>query len=257
MQGAAKTNQFMLGTATVMIGAQADLMNLNPAEHSLGLVKNFSLNGEPQFTDLRQGVKNTIVFSTMTENTVRASCEVYEYTASNLAYGLQLNGGDYAAQTASGALASLVNGASSATDQVPLGAGEGANFSADDYIMIDAGDDNIVTRKISSISTDTLTVDSTIGVDLAAGSTVRKVNLLAVGSKKDAGYFSAKIVGRAANGEPLVILLPKVRITGGFTLQFAQDDYGNLPFEMATYDLVPADPHFADFGDKQAALLRS
>ena len=45
MAGEAKTDSFMLGAATVMIGAMADLYDLNPTDHSIGLVKNFSTLG--------------------------------------------------------------------------------------------------------------------------------------------------------------------------------------------------------------------
>ena len=77
MAGEAKTNAFMLGTATVMLGAQADLFDLNPTEHSIGLVKNFNLQVDQTYTELTQGVQNQIVFSVRTGNKVMNTMEAY------------------------------------------------------------------------------------------------------------------------------------------------------------------------------------
>ena len=71
MYGLANTNRFMLGAATLLLGPQADLFNLTRAEHSVGLIKNFALTAEPSFTELTQGVRNTVVFSVMTGHAVR------------------------------------------------------------------------------------------------------------------------------------------------------------------------------------------
>ena len=73
MAGLAKTDAFMLGDATVMIGAMADLLTLNTVEHSIGLVKEFMVKSEPGYTELTQGVKNTVVASVMTSNKVSAT----------------------------------------------------------------------------------------------------------------------------------------------------------------------------------------
>ncbi|TIT61156.1 MAG: hypothetical protein E5W90_32965, partial [Mesorhizobium sp.] len=74
MAGNAKTNKFLLSTATVMLGALADLHKLNPAEHSIGLVKNFQLTGEAQFTELTQGIRNAVVMSVRTGEGLKTSC---------------------------------------------------------------------------------------------------------------------------------------------------------------------------------------
>lgn len=256
MAGEAKTNNFMLSTATVMIGAQSDLFNLNEAEHSIGLVKNYQMQSSPQFTDLRQGRTNSLVYSLMTENTVNASCEVYEYTETNLAYALGLNGASLTPLTASSTLASAVDGTSSPATTFDVQTGEGSNFADDQWILIDAGADQVTARQIDSISTDTITVKNGINVAIPAGATVKAVNPLNVGQKNLNNYFSAKVVGRLANDQPIAALFPKVKLTGGINLQFQTNDYGNLPFEMAIYDLVASDPFYSSFKDRQALLLK-
>ena len=61
MAGFAKTKNFMLSTATVMIGPMADLHKLNPDEHSAGLVKNFQMTADPPFVGLGHGIKHNVV----------------------------------------------------------------------------------------------------------------------------------------------------------------------------------------------------
>lgn len=259
MPGLAKSNKFMLGTATVMVGPQADVLDLNPTDHSLGLVKNFQVMSEPSYTELRQGVKQNLVYSVMTENNVRASWETYEYSARNLAYGLQLNGENYNADlsAAVSTLAAAVDGTSTPVSDIDAATGEGANFTVGDHIVIDAGDDLVVTREVTAITTDTLTVSPSIAVALPQGADIKKVNKVAVGTKTDPEYFALKAVGRAANGDPVVLILPKIRLTGGFTMAFQTDDFGNIPMEATVYDKLPSDPLYARFKDNQAELLRS
>ena len=56
MAGFAVTNEFLLSTATVMIGATSALKSLEPGAHSIGLVKNFKLASDPKLIELTQGV---------------------------------------------------------------------------------------------------------------------------------------------------------------------------------------------------------
>ena len=80
MAGEAKTTNFMLGTATVMIGKPEELYDLNPEQHSVGLVKNFTIESQKESTDLPQGRTNEIAFSITTGSTTRGTFEMYEYT---------------------------------------------------------------------------------------------------------------------------------------------------------------------------------
>jgi len=215
MAGEAKTNAFMLGSATVMLGPQADLFTLAPSTHSIGLVKNFTTSSEPQYTDLTQGVKNTIVYSVMTSNRIRAQMEVYEYTSKNIAYALGLNGSALTAISAS----------------------------------------TTTTAATAAVATNTLTLNAALPVALASGAVVQKVNPIDVGSTADQPFLSAKIVGQLADGTEVGLLLPKVRITAGFTLGFTTDNFGNLPMEFTCYDLTSDDPNYAVFSGKQGMLF--
>lgn len=251
MAGEAKTSAFMLGTATVMLGAAADLFDLNPAANSIGLVKNFRVTAEPAYTDLTQGVKNSIVYSVMTGNTVRASMEAYEYTGANLAYALGLEGASFTAQTVNTTLA-----APTIADAVALTVADETGFAADDYVLIQDGNDDVVfPRKILSTAAGTITVTQGIPIILSAGATVKKANLIKVGSKEDQPFLAAKIVGTIADGTEVALLCPKIRITNGFSLGFTTDNFDNMPLEFTFYDQVTTDPYYAEFAGHQAQLL--
>lgn len=248
MAGEAKSEVFMLGTATVMIGPMADVFDLTPLDHSVGLVKNVTITSEPSYTDLTQGVKNSIVYSVMTNNAVRASMEVYEYTSRNLAYSLGVEGGKLTpVEVATTISAATTSGATSITVTSATGITVGS------WIVIGEGD-NLVVRQVTAIATNALTVRAIPGV-LLAGTRVRAASNIAVGSKANQPFFGVKIVGVDAGNRPITLILPKVRITNGFSLAFASDDYGNLPFELTLMDLVPTDALYAQFSDKQAMLF--
>ena len=253
MAGEALTTSFMLGTATVMLGSQSLLRDLEPSLHSIGLTKGVTFNAEPTYTDLTQGVKNSLVFSVLTQNTVTASMEVYEYTAKNLTYALGLDASSTVTFTETGTT-KLVTAADS--DTITLETGEGGDYSVGDWIMLQQGiDDHILIRKVKTIVSDVLTLDKSVPTMLPIGVNVKKVNAIGVGSKVEQPFLGCKIVGTLADGSEMTMLLPKVRITNGFNVTFQTDDYANMPFELAVFDLVVADPNYAMFAGAQAMIF--
>lgn len=251
MAGTALTNEFNLQTATVMLGAPADLYDFAPSTHSIGLVKNFRITSEPSYVELTQGVKNTIVHSTMNANNIRASMEVYEYTAKNLAYALGLDGSGVTTATTNTTVGTAVP-ASPAQATVVVASATG--ITANKYVVIEVDtDDNFVVRKVVSVSSNTLTLDADLPA-IAVGAKVRVVNRIEIGSKSDQPFLAAKIAGKTANGSKRVIYIPKMRITKGFDLGFVTDNYGNMPFEFTVYDLVSTDANYADFTNAPAAI---
>ncbi len=122
--------------------------------------------------------------------------------------------------------------------------------------MIQEGsDDKAFYRRIVTISTNTITLNAALPVAMASGSTVQKVNAVDVGSQVDQPFLSAKIVGSLADGTEVGLLIPKIRITAGFTLGFTTDNFGNLPMEFTCYDLTADDANYALFSNKQAMLF--
>lgn len=253
MAGEAKTNRFMLGTATVMLGPQALLRDLEPSLHSIGLVKAVTFSAEPTYTELTQGVTNSLVFSALTANAVKAAMEVYEYTAANLKWALGQDASAIVAFTVTGVAASEITAAQA---DITLGAGEGSNFTVNDWVMVQTGgNDHIMIRQVTGIAVDVLTMDLIFPTTMPIGTIVNKVNRVDIGEKVAQPFLGCKIVGTLADGSEMTLLLPKVRITNGFNIGFASDNYANLPFELTVFDLVAADPFFTMFNGAQGSIF--
>lgn len=250
MAGEAKSDTFMLGTATVMLGPQADLMNLN-TQHSVGLVKNVGLKTAPSFTELTQGVKAQLVYSVMTGNKVTIEGEVYEYTGANMSYAAGLDGSEVTPSTVSSTVkTALAAPVAPALTSASLEVVDATGIADGDYVTIQVGSsDQVMVRKVvdSDTATDVLTLDSGLPIGVPIGATVQKVNVIPVGSLDDQPFLSCKIVGTAANGDEMVLLLPKVKITSGLSLAFKTDNFDHIPFGLDVFDLVATDPNYAMF----------
>ena len=55
MAGEARSIDFLVGTATIMLGLPADLRDFRPETHSIGLVKNVKLMAEATYIELTPG----------------------------------------------------------------------------------------------------------------------------------------------------------------------------------------------------------
>ena len=251
MPGLAQTDHFMLGTATIMLGPIEDLYDLNPADHSIGLVKNFIINEEPVFTELTQGRQNDVVHSTKTGNPVRCTMEAYEYTSKNLAYAL---GNENASLVEAQNFVTATNGAVSAGDMT-IAVDSATDIAQGDFVMfkVDSEDDFVV-RRVTNVAASTLTVHAALP-SIPDGTVVKKVNMIGGGSRAVQPYYCAKIVGALANDEEVVLLLPKLRIIRGFSLGFQTENYGNLPLEFTIYSQLPADPFYSEFGRNQYQIF--
>lgn len=258
MAGEAKTNAFMLGTATVMLGDREDLFDFTPANHSIGLVKNFNLTVDQSYTDLGQGLTNQTVFSVKTGSKIMATMEAYEYTGKNLTYALGMEG--FSAGAAITASSSII-GTPAPTDTGFTMSGALAGLVVGDYIKIQTGNnDQVLVRKVASITGAALTFVDPLPAAPAEGATVSKMNVIPLGSGTacEDTFVAAKIVGTLADCSEVVLLLPKVKVTKGFNMAFNSNDFQNLPLELTVYDLLADDDHyaaFAEFGNASAMLL--
>jgi len=263
MSGLAKTNEFLLSSATIMIGTAADrtdLFVLSPEKHSLGLVKNITVNSETSETELTQGINNQPVASVNTSESTSIACEVYEYTKRNLAYAAQVDArsagfdsfgaaGVFTTTTAIASGAAITTITLTATPTTGL-------IVAGDWICLQDSLilDHTVFAKVASITGAVITLDTSYAVPLAAntgfgaGSKVWKVTPLKIGQQ--ARFTVAiKITGLLPEtGEPISLLFPKAKITKGLALSFATDNFTGMPFEFKPYALTAADA-FSAAGD--------
>lgn len=90
----------------------------------------------------------------------------------------------------------------------------------------------------------------------AAAGRVSLVNKLDADPSLGNKNFSMKMVGIMPEGnKPITLLLPKVKITKGFSMSFSTENYGNLPFEFSPYTPVATDPGYdPDFAQKMHVL---
>ena len=261
MAGEALTTHFNLSEATVMVGPMAEVFDLLPATHSIGLVKQVAVTNTPTDTDLTQGVQNDIVFSVRTGMDTSISMEVYEYTAKNTAYALGLDASNYDNYDAD-LLDAPVVGDGATTDSIIIAASSdiSANYPAGEWVIVQANTtyevDKVFLSKIESVSYDagyqqltiTLVDCLPVGFNFSIGDNVIRQNMVAVGSMEPNAFYGVKIVGQLPNGKPMTFICPKIKITEGFNVAFLTGDFSNMPFVMKSYKQLPADPLYTDYG---------
>jgi len=251
MAGEAKSIDFLVGTATIMLGAQADLRDFRPESHSIGLVKNVKLMAEASYIELTQGIRNSVVHSIKTGEPVRASCEVYEFNAANWTYALGFSGYNVVNTEFETTVTTLVPSSSTGLDTFDVVATTG--YTVGDYVMVQVGyDDTVIPRKIVAKTTSTVQFDAPIkNVAVPVGAKIRRCLVVSVGRKSEQPFLAAKIVGTMADNREIAIEIPKLRITKGFDIVFQTSDYANMAFEFTVYDQVPTvDPQYTRFRDE-------
>ena len=263
MAGEARSIDFLVGTATIMLGLPADLRDFRPETHSIGLVKNVKLMAEATYIELTQGLRNSVVHSVKTGEPVRASAEVYEFNASNWSYALGFSGYNVGIPALNAGSATITTvealvpsggilAPADVTGYDDFTLSTVTNFAVGDYVLIQVGyNDVVVPRRITTIAGSVITVDAPIkNVAFPAGVTVNKCLVVPVGRKSEQPFLAAKIVGNMADGREIAIEIPKLRITKGFDITFQTSDYANMPFEFAVYDQIPADNQYARFQEQ-------
>lgn len=253
----------MLATATVMIGPKEDLMTLNPEEHSIGLVKNFTVTNDKTSTDLTAGVQNDLVFSMVTQSDTRSTMEVYEYTAKNMSYALGLQGYNMTEITGNVytmSVAGTNNSDKTHTLTVGVEADGQTLNNGDDVSIRNPANDNIILAKVtdaSTLSTGSLTVSADLGdAIIPKDSVIQRVSILELGSTEEQAELAAKVTGQLADGTWVTLLNPRVKMTSSFSAAFSSDNYGNMPFEWRNLKLLPGQPFFADFKGMSGKLAK-
>lgn len=263
MAGEARSIDFLVGTATIMLGLPADLRDFRPETHSIGLVKNVKLMAEATYIELTQGLRNSVVHSVKTGEPVRASAEVYEFNASNWSYALGFSGYNVSIPALNAGSATITTvealvpsggilAPANVTGYDDFTLSTVTNFAVGDYVLIQVGyNDVVVPRRITTIAGSVITVDAPIkNVAFPAGVTVNKCLVVPVGRKSEQPFLAAKIVGNMADGREIAIEIPKLRVTKGFDVTFQTSDYANMPFEFTVYDQIPADVQYARFQEQ-------
>lgn len=256
MTAETKTNAYLLGNATLMLAPFGSVspFEMTPELHSIGMVKNVTLGVESDKIELRHGIQQNLVDSKKSNVRTTVSAEVYEFSAQNLYRALSFS--TTAVAPKRGVLKNAITGASATTTIVvnssPLPGQSATAITAVGDIPIGATvmiqragveSDYVFPVRVTATTTVatgdyTVTVAMPTGISFAAGDTVWIVNEVPVGSAATEDFFQVKAVGVLTNyDKPMALILPKVKITGGFQLNFSETDYGNMPFQFDPYYL--------------------
>lgn len=259
--GTAKTDEFLLSTATVMVGPQSKVFELTPDLHSIGLVKNVQASADVGFTELTQGINAQVVMSVNTKLDTKISFEVYEYTARNLAYGVGLDGSDTKYDPIDSSDLALATAITAGGSSIVLE--DAAVFAVGDYIVLQDINqlDRLHVGKVASKASETITLATgytmpTTMVFTIATTKVYKINPIGVGLSSSANTFGCKIVGiLPSSNKPVTLIFPKIKVTKGLSVSFAEGNFSNMPFEFTPYQLVTDDPYYADFAGDTWKIL--
>jgi hypothetical protein len=241
--GLAKTNAYQFQTAEVMIGPMGSVNTLNPAEHSLGLVKDVVFKTEPTFSDLTQGVTQDVVHTTQTQNGAMVDGTMSEYTPQNLAYAQGLLSPGITTAVSSPTTAAAAIAALSVTVNLGTGFAVGDTISITHPVLIN----NSHIAKVVSVASNVITFDSALLTAMPIGAVVRKLSSFVGAPQLIVPNYSVKIVSALTNGQSVIILMPKVRISQGLNLTFSGTEYSSNAFSLMGLTLLESEAGFADY----------
>lgn len=247
MYGMARSTNFMLGTAEVMVGPSADLYTLNGADHALGLVKNFQLASTPTNVNLPKGMKGSPSKVARAGNRVSAQMSLYEYTPKNISYILGL-----IQPTINTAYSVLVQPA--ASNATTLTVADAAGFTAGETISV-VFQDVIVSRVIDSVAAQVITLTDPIGFTVPTGAVVMSAQAIDLGGVQTPPTYAMRVVGTLADNTPVEIQLPKVFFTSDLNALFSSDDFGYLDVFADCLECHVGDPLFEDFPHKSGKMI--
>jgi hypothetical protein len=263
MAGEARTQAFVVGAATVMVGPPASLWDLTP-DNSLGFVKNFVFETNPAYITLTQD-KNRAVASVLTNLDINIGMEVYELTSKNLGYSIGTapieieevgQPYDLAAPLEDGSYSLFFVAPESVVNSFPVGGW----IAIQDMGELDRTHVAEITSHGISQSGDIVMHQIDFQQGCAAfslNSRVMAVNVIDFGTEKQVPNFGVKVTGFLSDGRtPLSIVMPKVRLRDGFDLKFSED-FSFLPLRFQPMSLLPTDTLYTDFSDGSCARVFS
>lgn len=252
-----KNNAFMIGNATVMMAPwTTDVFSLTPNLHSIGMVKTVTVGLEADTIDLRHGIQQNLVDQKRAGVRTPVTFDGYEFTAQNLfrAAGYANTAIQRKHGTLTAALAAAGTSASIASAPVPGDANSGITATTDipsgSTLLIQQTNqtDFVYPVRTTGAATGTGPYVATLanaiptGMSFAIGDEVWVVNEIGYGQQKDTDFFGVKIAGTLSNyNVPIVVVLPKVKVTSGFNLNFSETDYGNMPFQISPFFLAASE----------------
>jgi hypothetical protein len=239
--GSPVTNKFQIGTAELRLGAMTSAMKLLQA-NSVGLVDSVSVTIGQESVDLEGGFPKQLMDSAIVRQTAEVSAVLREYSRRNLKVAL----GDGVTSAVTDVSSTVGTSASAAATSLIVASGTG--MSANDLIVAykPGAPETVQILRIASISTNTLTLDSSTPLlfDLAVSDPVFIAKQVAIGAVAQTNYMSAAVIQKEnSTGRPMVWNFWKASISGNLEYATNADD-----FASTTMTLKCLQPAAAEYG---------
>ena len=245
--GSPQTNKFPIGTAEIRIAPMNLALKQMPS-HSIGCLDDVTISISNTSVQKRAGFPQRQVANAITENIVTVTGTVGEYSRRNM----QIMAGEAPEVVVADKAGVLATAQTAGSVSVPLAVGQGANFTVGGLITvyIEGKPELITVAKISSIATDTLTLDSDTPLLHDYPATVTKVfaaNPIGKSVTKTS-YFSLQVIqSQFADGRPIAWNFWKASASNGMELAMNPTDFSTTSIELQC--LEPAAAEFQTGGD--------
>lgn len=249
--GAPQTTKFQIGTAEVRIGP-LNMANKLTQAHSIGLIDNVTIEISQDSVDLEGGFPRAPVDTAIVRRNGTVTATMREYSRRNIKI---MMGEGVAASEPSDVASLLVTNASQGATTFDVTAATGANFAANDVIVIypDGDPASISVCSIDSVATDTITLDTNTPTLHAYDGTADTIHVyvaqqVGIGAIQTTNYFAAQILQvERKTGRPVGFNIWKSTIASGMTLASNAEDFASN--DLAIKMLDPAAAEYGVGGD--------
>jgi hypothetical protein len=247
--GAPRTTKFQIGTAEIRVGP-LNMANKLTQAHSIGLLDSVTIEVSQDSVDLEGGFPRSPVDTAIIRRVGMVTGTAREYSRRNLRLML----GEGVGATEPSDVASLVvsNAASGATE-LTVTTGDGAEFTADDLVVIypEGNPAAISVCRVASIAGDVLTLDADTPTLHAYNGTLASPAIkifvaqqVAVGGVAETNYFSAQILQvERKTGRPVGFNIWKSAIASGMNMSTNAEDFASTEVQFKM--LEPAAAEYA------------
>lgn len=249
-----QTPAFMLSSATLMVAPAftTDVFSLTPDLHSVGMVREISVNVDSSLIELKNGIAQALVESRRTGVSATITGTVFEMTAKNLMIASSIDPTSAVVvkrgvltAAANAAAVSLVYNSNPVPGQANSAITAVGDVPAGSTIIIQrpgSETDYVFPAVTSGVTTGTGPWTTPIagaqaipaGMSFPIGSLVWILTPIGVADTTADALFGLKITGTLSSYDrPVTAVFPKVRIAKGFNLSYAETDYGSMPWEFS------------------------
>lgn len=232
--GSAVTSKFSIGTAELRVGPLSKAGRLTQA-NSVGLIDQATVEVSQSSVDLKGGFPQQIVDTAIVEQESSLSATLRESSRRNLKVML---GEGLDSAPAAGVESLIVTTVALDGTSFDVTATEGSNFSVGDTVVmyIDGQPETVCVDKITTVATDTLTIENGLAVAMDGTTDTVKIyvaNQVAIGAVSSTKYFAASLIQvENSSGRPIGFDFWKAANSGSMSYATNATDFGSLDLEL-------------------------